>query len=232
MIDSVNINGKLLIPCGIRIEARVGTKDNETYEILEVLEQSTEDKVVSVWPSKFESEKDVDWFVRVLYGIDFKKVCIYLFIFSFLASFDFIYMHTYYLLHICLLFFSQVAGDMIIRSAGGDKPQTPTVNDSTTPDSDKSQSRGTNSVVIVVSIVVPVVIVIITAVILIACLMRRNRKAQNGGISCVCVKFIFILQFFSFFVLSFQQMSIQQLIAILKQCLNYVHSIYIFVLVC
>jgi hypothetical protein len=70
----VNINGKLLIPCGIRVEARVGTKDNETYEVLEVLEQSTEDRAVVAWPAKFEREKDAEWFVRVLYGLDFKKV--------------------------------------------------------------------------------------------------------------------------------------------------------------
>jgi hypothetical protein len=79
----VNINGKLLIPCGIRVEARVGTKDNETYEVLEVLEQSTEDRAVVAWPAKFESEKDTEWFVRVLYGVNFKKVCIYIFILHF-----------------------------------------------------------------------------------------------------------------------------------------------------
>jgi hypothetical protein len=73
----VNINGKLLIPCGIRVEARVGTKDNETYEVLEVLEQSTEDRAVVAWPAKFENEKDVEWFVRVLYGVEFKKVYVY-----------------------------------------------------------------------------------------------------------------------------------------------------------
>jgi hypothetical protein len=68
------MKGKLLIPCGLRIEARVGSKDNETFKMLEVQERSTEEQVVAAWPSAYEDEKKADWFVRVLYGEDMKQV--------------------------------------------------------------------------------------------------------------------------------------------------------------
>jgi hypothetical protein len=74
-LSLVNINGKLLLPCGLRVEARVGSKDNEKYEILEIEEWSTEERAVVAWPIAFESQKDVDWFIRVLYGQDMKQVC-------------------------------------------------------------------------------------------------------------------------------------------------------------
>jgi hypothetical protein len=65
-----------LLPCGLHFEARIGTKDNETYEVLNVQEVSTEERAVISWPAVFENEKDVDWFIRVLYGVDMKQVCI------------------------------------------------------------------------------------------------------------------------------------------------------------
>jgi hypothetical protein len=74
----VNINGKLLLPCGLRIEARVGTRDNETYEVVDVEEWSTEEKAVIAWPAAFESEKEADWFIRVMYGENMKQVCVHL----------------------------------------------------------------------------------------------------------------------------------------------------------
>jgi hypothetical protein len=64
----------VLVPCGIRVEARVGIKDNETYEVLEIQERSTEERAVVAWPAKYEGEKDADWFIRVLYGRDMKQV--------------------------------------------------------------------------------------------------------------------------------------------------------------
>jgi hypothetical protein len=71
---------------------------------------------------------------------------------------------------------------MIVRSAGDDKPHTPT-DDVTTPDSNnKSQGEGVNIAIIVVSIVVPVLVVIVSAVILIACLVKRNKKISYSSI--------------------------------------------------
>jgi hypothetical protein len=58
----------------LRVEARVGKRDNESYEVLEILERSTEDNAVVVWPIKYENEKDVDWYIRVLYGENMKQV--------------------------------------------------------------------------------------------------------------------------------------------------------------
>jgi hypothetical protein len=36
--------------------------------------RTTEEKAVVSWPAAFENQKDVDWFVRVLYGQDMKQV--------------------------------------------------------------------------------------------------------------------------------------------------------------
>jgi hypothetical protein len=74
------VHGKLLIPCGLRIEARVGSRDNETLEVLEVQDGSTEERLVVAWPSAYEKEKDVDWFMRVLYGPDMKQVGFFFFL--------------------------------------------------------------------------------------------------------------------------------------------------------
>jgi hypothetical protein len=68
------VNGKLLLPCGLRIEARVGSKDNDTFTVLEVQEWSTEEKAVVAWPAALEREVESDWFIRVLYGQDMKQV--------------------------------------------------------------------------------------------------------------------------------------------------------------
>jgi hypothetical protein len=63
-----------LIRCGLRIEARVGNKENEIYEVLEIQEWSIEDRAVVLWPTIYENEKYKDWFLRVLYGKSFKQV--------------------------------------------------------------------------------------------------------------------------------------------------------------
>jgi hypothetical protein len=71
----VNIDGKLLLGCGLKVEGRLG-KDNENGEVLEIDERSTEEKAVVIWPSSYENEKNVDWYVRVMYGENMKQVCI------------------------------------------------------------------------------------------------------------------------------------------------------------
>jgi hypothetical protein len=75
----VNVNGKLLIPCGLQFEARIQSKDNEKYEIMKVQERSTESNAVLLWPAAYEKETDVDWFIRVLYGEDMKQVYLLLY---------------------------------------------------------------------------------------------------------------------------------------------------------
>jgi hypothetical protein len=62
----------------LQIEARIGSKDSEAFEVLEVEERSTEDKAVVAWPAVFENRKDVDWFIRILYGQDMSQVLLLL----------------------------------------------------------------------------------------------------------------------------------------------------------
>jgi hypothetical protein len=76
----VNIDGNLLIPCGLRVEARVGDRENEIYEVLEIEGWSTEVRAVVLWPTIYENEKDKDWFIRVLYGENKEQVKIFFFI--------------------------------------------------------------------------------------------------------------------------------------------------------
>jgi hypothetical protein len=71
---SVTIKGKLLISCGLRVEARVGSKESEEYMIVEIEEWSTEEEATVTWPASYEDRKDVDWFIRVLYGENMKLV--------------------------------------------------------------------------------------------------------------------------------------------------------------
>jgi predicted nucleotidyltransferase len=70
----VIIKGKLLIPCGLRIESRVGRKENEEYELLETEEWSTEEEAVVMWPSVYDNKKEEDWYIRILYGENMKQV--------------------------------------------------------------------------------------------------------------------------------------------------------------
>jgi hypothetical protein len=72
---AVTIRGKLLIACGLRVEGRLGSRDNEVYRVLEIEEWSGEEEAVVMWPEEYESEKEVDWYLRILHGEDFKQVC-------------------------------------------------------------------------------------------------------------------------------------------------------------
>jgi hypothetical protein len=83
----VIIRGKLLLPCGLRVEGRIRSKENEEYEILEFRDSSREEEALLVWPSIYENEKNVDWYLRVLYGFEMKQVCYVYFLFEFLYPF-------------------------------------------------------------------------------------------------------------------------------------------------
>jgi hypothetical protein len=41
---------------------------------LKIEELSTEEEAVIMWPTVYESKKDEDWYIRVLYGENMKQV--------------------------------------------------------------------------------------------------------------------------------------------------------------